>query len=146
LYLVCEAIHREMEERLGAGSGKRVAGNETSRAELESAIRGYFEVCDEMQDSILLIYRETASLGRESQGYVLRNEARIAGLFAEILERGVAEGSFRLEDARALELMAHNIVVMGHMWALRRWALRDRFSLAEYTKEQTSLIVGEIAG
>ncbi len=161
LYLVCEAIHREMEERLAKSkrggefrseAAKRASLGESgsklpqSKAELESAIRGYFEVCDEMQDSILLIYRETASLARESQGYVLRNEARIAGLFAEILERGVAEGSYQFEDARALELMAHNIVVMGHMWALRRWALRDRFSLAEYTKEQTSLILGEITG
>ena len=145
LYLVCDAIHREMEERLGAGSGKRGARSESSRTSLESAIRGFFEVCDEMQDSILLIYRETASLERESQRYVLQNEARIAKLFAEILERGVAEGAFRFEDRRAQELMAHNIVVLGHMWALRRWALREKFSLDEYTKEQTSLILGEIA-
>lgn len=149
LYLVCDAIHREMEERLGAGGGKRGAGSSGKKSEpkseLESAIRNYFDVCDEMQDSILLIYRETASLERESQRYVLQNEARIAGLFAEILERGVAAGSFHFDDARAQELMAHNIVVLGHMWALRRWALREKFSLDEYTKEQTSLILGEIA-
>lgn len=174
LYLVCEAIHREMEERLGkakhgAGSGEREARSRaeheydnkhdgkrsgrgggqdarpTSRA-LEAAIRGYFEVCDEMQDSILLIYRETASLERESQRYVLQNEERIAGIFAEILERGVADGSFHFEDPRALALMAHNIVVLGHMWALRRWFLREKFSLDEYTKEQTSLVLGELEG
>ncbi len=144
LYLVCDAIHREMEERLGAGSGKRGAGSDP-KPELESAIRGFFEVCDEMQDSILLIYRETASLERESQRFVLQNESRIAQLFAKILKRGRAAGAFAFEDERALELMAHNIVVLGHMWALRRWALRENFSLDEYIDEQTSLIMGEIA-
>jgi hypothetical protein len=32
------------------------------------------------------------------------------------------------------------------MWALRRWALRERFSLAEYTAEQVQLVMREIAG
>ncbi len=150
LYLVCDAIHREMEERLEKAKGvspAKVRGESPqSKLALERAIHSYFEVCDEMQDSILLIYRETASLGRESQRYVLQNEERIAGLFAEILERGVAEGAFKFEDPRVLALMAHNIVVLGHMWAFRRWALRDKFSLAEYTAEQTSLVLGEIAG
>lgn len=148
LYLVCDAIHREMEVGLerGARSGEREEKSTGSmKAMLEAAIRNYFDVCDEMQDSILLIYRETASLARESQRFVLENESRIARLFAEILKRGVASGSFRFDDERALELMAHNIVVLGHMWALRRWALREKFSLDEYTQEQTSLILGEIA-
>ena len=196
LYLVCDAIHREMEERLGsavgsdadgnfgrrdacptgdldvpgAGAGKgrrqdaratefglgkgrrqdaRATNGSSSRdaaATLESAIASYFEVCDEMQDSILLIYRETASLARESQPYVLEAEKRIAGIFAAILKRGVKDGSFRFANARGLELMAHNIVVLGHMWAFRRWFLRERFSLKEYTKQQVSVILGEVKG
>ncbi len=146
LYLVCDAIHREMEERLTKGQGQGARGKgQGAKGELEGAIRGYFDVCDEMQDSILLIYRETASLARESQRFVLQNEARIADLFAQILKRGVAAGAFQFDDTRAQELMAHNIVVLGHMWALRRWALREKFSLDEYTKEQVSLIMGEIA-
>ena len=140
LYLVCDAIHHEMETRLREEIGEGKAALEI----LEDAIRGYLQVCDKMQDSILLIYRETASLDHESQRYVLQNEERIAQIFSEILSQGVVDGSFRFEGAQALALMAHNIVVLGHMWAFRRWFLRDKFSLDEYTRYQTSLILREL--
>ncbi len=140
LYLVCDAIHREMEARLREEIGEGKAALEI----LEDAIRGYLQVCDKMQDSILLIYRETASLDRESQRYVLQNEERIAQIFTEILNQGVADGSFRFEGSDALALMAHNIVVLGHMWAFRRWFLHGRFDLATYTRHQTSLVLREL--
>lgn len=140
LYLVCDSIHREMEARLRAA----LAEGRTVRQTLEDAIRTYFDVCDKMQDSILLIYRETASLQGESQRYVLENEERITQIFAGILEKGIEDGSFFFRDRKALQLMAHNIVVLGHMWAFRRWFLRERFSLSEYTRQQTSLILSEL--
>ena len=141
LYLVCDAIHNEMESRLR----KEIGGGKTALEILEDAMRGYFQVCDKMQDSILLVYRETASLTRESQRYVLQNEERITEIFAEILRQGAADGSFRFEGAQALALMAHNIVVLGHMWAFRRWFLRGKFNLDGYTRYQTSLILHELS-
>ena len=140
LYLVCDAIHHEIEARLREEIGDGKAALEI----LEDAIRGYLQVCDKMQDSILLIYRETASLDDESQRYVLQNEERITQIFADILEQGVADGSFRFEGSQALGLMAHNIVVLGHMWAFRRWYLRRKFNLSGYTRYQTSLILCEL--
>ena len=140
LYLVCDAIHGEIEARLREEIGEGKAALEI----LEDAIRGYFQVCDAMQDSILLIYRETASLDRESQGYVLQNEERITEIFAEILRQGLSDGSFRFEGVQALALMAHNIVVLGHMWAFRRWFLRGKFDLDGYTRYQTSLVLHEL--
>ena len=140
LYLVCDAIHREIEARLREEIGEGKAAVEI----LEDAMRGYFQVCDAMQDSILLIYRETASLDRESQRYVLQNEERITEIFAEILRQGLADGSFRFEGVQALALMSHNIVVLGHMWAFRRWFLRGKFNLDGYTRYQTSLILHEL--
>jgi TetR/AcrR family transcriptional regulator, cholesterol catabolism regulator len=109
---------------------------------LREAIARYIEVCDRMQDSILLIYRETASLSEESRRYVLRNEARIAGLFESILERGVADGSLRVRERSRVPLIAHTIAVLGHMWAFRRWALRGVYSLEDYTREQTAMVMG----
>lgn len=141
LYLVCDAIHHEMETRLR----EEIGAGKTALEILKDAIRGYFQVCDKMQDSILLIYRESGSLTRESQRYVLQNEERITEIFADILNQGVADGSFRFDEAEALALMAHNIVVLGHMWAFRRWFLHSKFSLAAYTRYQTSLVLCELA-
>ena len=140
LYLVCEAIHAEMEAQLG----RDTAQGQTCEAHLSNAIQNYISVCDRMQDSILLIYRETASLPKESRRYVLRNEERITEIFQKILETGVCEGAFKLDGARSVQLMAHNIVVLGHMWAYRRWFLRGKFTLEEYIASQTSLIMGEL--
>jgi len=140
LYLVCDAIHDEIEMRLKEEISEEKDGLET----LEGAIRVYVQVCDRMQDPIVLIYRETASLDRESQQYVLQNERRITDIFETILKRGVSDGTVRFDGAPALELMAHNIVVLGHMWAFRRWFLRDAFSLDEYIRYQTSLILREL--
>ena len=140
LYLVCDAIHHEMESRMREEVGEAKTAVEI----LEDAMRAYLQVCDRMQDSILLIYRETASLDSESQRYVLQNEERITQIFADILNQGVADGSFRFEGSDALALMAHNIVVLGHMWAFRRWFLRGKFNLDGYTRYQTSLILHEL--
>lgn len=140
LYLVCESIHTEMEAQLREALDEQAG----TRDRLVGAIEKYIRVCDRMQDSILLIYRDTASLSSESQRYVLQNEQRIADIFADILETGLADESFALENDGALRLMAHNIVVLGHMWAFRRWFLRDRYTLEEFIQQQTSLIMGEL--
>lgn len=140
LYLVCDAIHREIEDRLRG----ELNGAPGPEAALREAVRRYFEVCDRMQDPILLIYRETASLDPESAEYVLRNEERITGIFERLIEDGVQSGSFRLESKKALRIMADNIMVLGHMWAFRRWRLRDAFTLAEYTDYQIALIMNEL--
>ena len=140
LYLVCEAIHQEVEVRLAeripcAGDGAQA---------LAAAIAAYFRVCDHMSDHILLIYQETKSLTRESMRFVLDHELRITGVFAELLRQGVADGSLRGLGSQELELMAHDIMVLGHMWTFRRWALRGGFSLEQYIAQQSQLILGAL--
>ena len=39
-------------------------------------------------------------------------------------------------------MAAHNIYVLGQMWAFRRWELRKLFTLEEYIELQTDLIIG----
>jgi AcrR family transcriptional regulator len=142
LYLVCDSIHKQMEAALE----EAIDESKTPLDALTSAMSDYITVCDRMQDSILLIYRETASLDAESQSFVLKNEQRIANLFENLLRRGVTENVFTVVDDKALQLMAHNIVVLGHMWAYRRWFLRDVFAVEEFIRHQTSLVVGELTG
>lgn len=140
LYLVCDAIHSEMEAALR--SDLREDG--AARATLEAAVASYITTCDRMQDSILLIYKETSSLPQPARRYVLENESRITAVFQEILERGRADGSLQLDSAKSAALMAHNIVVLGHMWAFRRWGLAKSYKLRDYIQMQTSLILSEM--
>ncbi len=140
LYLVCENIHQEMDQRLR----QRLRHERDGAAALSAAMEIYFTVCHQMADHILLIYQETASLPKEQMGWVLEHEQGITEIFADILRRGVADYSLRPLSAPELALMAHNITVMGHMWAFRRWALGRRFSLDQYIEQQRSLILGEV--
>ena len=99
-------------------------------------------VCDRMSDFILLIYHETQSLPPQWQNRVLKNELRITGLFIETLARIGSTGELANLDDRSIELTAHNIVVLGHMWTFRRWFLTRHYSIEDYINLQTKLILG----
>ncbi|CAO0824627.1 hypothetical protein DFAR_750016 [Desulfarculales bacterium] len=140
LYLVCQAIHEEMEQRLHqrirhAGSGAQA---------LAGAIEGYFMVCDQMSDHTLLIYQEAKSLPDESMRFVLAHEERITHIFADLLRKGVKDFPLRPLDRAEIELMAHNIAVLGHTWTFRRWSLSHRFTLEQYIALQSELILGQL--
>lgn len=61
--------------------------------------------------------------------------------FEEVLKRGVELGEFSISDPK---LMAHNIVVMGHSWALRRWYLRKYWTFETFVREQADAILRTI--
>lgn len=72
-----------------------------------------------------------------------RRKKRLQAFFEEILHRGRRDGSLQI-DENSVKLMAHNIVVLGEMWTFRRWSLRKDYTLEEFTKMQTSLILREL--
>jgi len=47
-------------------------------------------------------------------------------------------------DIGNITLMAHDIVVSGHMWAVRRWFLGSQCTLEEYIREKTESILKAI--
>ncbi len=142
LYLVCESIHRQMEKRLLG----RLSWDGGGAQALAAAIEAYVQLCDEMSDAILLVYQEAASLPGESKRFVLANEERITAIFEELLLRGQRDYSLRPLDRAERKLMAHNIVVLGHMWTFRRWSLGKSFSLGQYLRLQKDLLMSQLAG
>jgi AcrR family transcriptional regulator len=142
LYVVCDFIHSEMERGV-AHAMKDASGG---RDALAMVIRAYFMVCHRMSDFILLIYQETRSLPAQWQRRVLENELRITGLLVGVLARLSASGELPHLDERSLEITAHNIVVLGHMWTFRRWFLAKHYSIEDYITLQTAAILGMCAG
>ncbi|WP_019121047.1 TetR/AcrR family transcriptional regulator [Brevibacillus massiliensis] len=141
LYLVCDAIHAEVENRLR----EAITFQGTGLKVLKLALRSFFRVMEQMSDRVLLIYQETKSLPEETMRYVLGREEEITGIFEEILRKGIADGSIGI-DEKQVKLMAHNIMVLGEMWVFRRWTLKRDYSLEEYTEKQTALLLREISG
>ncbi len=138
LYLVCDAIHAEIEHGV-ADALKRAKNGKNPLAEV---IREYFMVCHRMNDHILLIYQETQSLPGKWQRVVLENEIRITGIFTGVLAKLMDSGDLPRITPRRLDLVAHNISVLGHMWTFRRWFLANHYGIDEYIAFQTRSILG----
>jgi len=140
LYLVCDAIHAEVER----GVSQAMTSASGHKNPLAEVIREYFLVCNRMSDHILLIYQETQSLPPRWRKKVLENEVRITGIFMEVLEHLVSSGDLPRISERSMELIAHNISVLGHMWTFRRWFLARHYSIEDYIELQTEFILGNV--
>lgn len=141
LYLVCEFIHQEVERGVAEAMQRTSVGKEV----LAEVIREYFLVCHRMSDFILLIYQETRSLPAQWRKRVLENELGITGVLVEVLAGLVDRGDLPAMDSDKLEMVAHNITVLGHMWTFRRWYLARHYSIEDYIRLQTEFIIGTIA-
>jgi AcrR family transcriptional regulator len=140
LYLVCDAIHAEVER----GVSQAMTSASGDKNPLAEVIREYFLVCNRMSDHILLIYQETQSLPPRWRKKVLENEVRITGIFMEVLARLISSGDLPHISERSMELVAHNISVLGHMWTFRRWFLARHYSIEDYIELQTEFILGAV--
>jgi TetR/AcrR family transcriptional regulator, cholesterol catabolism regulator len=137
LYLVCDAIHEEMI----AAVTDALARTEKGTHPLAVAIREYFLVCHRLSDHIVLIYQEIHSLPTDRRKMVQENEMKIIGLFAQVLEALIIEDKLPDMEESALDLAAHNISVLGHMWAFRRWLLSRYYTIEQYIEIQTGFIL-----
>jgi AcrR family transcriptional regulator len=142
LYLVCDAIHAEVEQGVAEALCKAAGGRDV----LAAMIREYFLVCDRMSDHILLIYQETKTLPSHWQKKVLENEVRLTNIFVKVLTDLVYSNELPRMDKDSVELIAHNIVVLGHMWTFRRWYLSSRYTIENYIQHQMDFILGRSRG
>lgn len=136
LYLVCDRIYDEVYERLE----KDISTHHGTIESLKLAIARYFKVIDDLQDEVLVMYQEVKSLTKDSLPYVLNKELQMVKIFENILRECVENGAFTLTE-REIQLFAHDIFVLGQMWAFRRWALHKMYTLEEYIELQTQLLL-----
>ena len=138
LYLVCEAIHGEVQRAVE----EALSGSGNGRATLAEVIREYFHVCHLMNDHILLMYQVSQFLPKQWKIKALENELRITDIFINALIRLTGKGDIPELDHKTASLVGHNISVLGQMWAFRRWYLSKQFSIDEYIEYQTKFILG----
>ncbi|WP_100374712.1 TetR/AcrR family transcriptional regulator [Bacillus sp. FJAT-45037] len=139
LYLVCDAIYEEVRGQLDQQIDTKAVGINR----LKSAIATYFRVIDHLQDEVLVMYQEAKSLPEEALMYVLEKEVEMTEMFETIIREYVEEYEIDVSDDK-IKLMSHNILVQGHMWTFRRWAIRKLYTLEEYTKLQSEHLLAPI--
>ncbi len=141
LYLVCMAIHAEVEHGVKEALGRPLQ----ARAALAEVIREYFLVCDRMSDHLLLMYQVTHFLPAKWQQKVLEAELRITDIFLQAISELKGRGTMPSLDNDTINLMGHNISVLGHTWAFRRWYFGKHFTIEQYIEQQTDFIMRFLA-
>lgn len=134
LVMACEDIYGDLRERI-----VDAAAQEQGYAEkLRAAVHVYLDACQENRERILLLYREYRYLPPDAGQRYMDREQAIAGVFADIIRVGVRVGAFGNCDPF---VVAHDIVLLGHLPALKGWAVRDRLSGEALTQQQTDLLL-----
>jgi AcrR family transcriptional regulator len=140
LYLVCDFIYDEVQEKLQ----KEIDQSDGTLESLKLTIAYFYKVMDDMQDEVLVMYQEVKALTKDALPYVLNKELRMVGMFERVITKCVENGELLL-TAKQISLVSHNIFVQGQMWSFRRWALHKEYTLQEYVELQTQLLIQNIS-
>ncbi len=108
---------------------------------LRDFIDYYYHTVDKSQDICLFTYQETKNLDASAQHIIREAAKQDIAVCEAILKKGVESGELSVENPT---LLAHNIVAAGHMWAVRRWFLKNRCTLDEYIREHTGYVFSRI--
>ncbi|WP_174614962.1 TetR/AcrR family transcriptional regulator [Virgibacillus ihumii] len=137
LFLVCDAIYQQVRERLEA----TIDLKNPSVDNLENVIRSYFELMDDMQEEVIILYQEVKSMKKETREYVLQKERDMVGMLEEVIVSCVPTDLAKQD----VKLLANNIFIQGQMWGFRRWMLQKQFTLDEYIERQTCYLMQALA-
>ncbi|WP_077329380.1 TetR/AcrR family transcriptional regulator [Virgibacillus siamensis] len=137
LFLVVDAIYKQVRQRLEAAIDLK----NPSVDNLESVIRSYFELMDDMQEEVIILYQEVKSLKKETRDYVLQKERDMVGMLEEVIVSCVPHDMAKQD----VKLLANNIFIQGQMWGFRRWMLQKQFTLDEYIERQTDYLTQALA-
>ncbi|MPZ24314.1 MAG: TetR family transcriptional regulator [Dehalococcoidia bacterium] len=141
LYISCkeDVLHLIIRESMDGltRSLEAVPQQASALLTLREAVATLFRSVHDERAAVKLCYRESDSLLPEHLEDLKQTELGERGILANVIRRGIDQGEFRAVDA---DLFAHNIVMMAHSWALKRWALRGKFSLDDYLAGQLEFI------
>lgn len=112
-------------------------GNVTYTQALRECIIRWIQDCDRDTDTNLFLLREIYKFPSESRRILLGSHVDTGSAFEQLLRRGMEAGEFHVCDPT---LLAHNILMYGLDWVLRKWFLKQHFTLEEYTRKQTTMI------
>ena len=130
LRLVLETYEKEIPPRL--------EGIDHPVERLCMALWAYCSIVDGLKQATVLAYRSTKSLPAERREVIKRDELRTNQLVQACIRQCV-DGRYmhRVNEY----LLAYQIVMYAHAWALKHWALRARYDLNKYAAEGVRLLV-----
>ena len=108
---------------------------------LRKCMNKYVAIVDFDMDTYLFLNREIISFAKMDRDYLLKTQVNYVEFFDGLLKKGIESGEFKVHDT---VLIAHNILMVGQDWMMRRWFLKRKYTLEEYTRLQTEFIIDAI--
>lgn len=135
--LIMEDVLNTFQESLK----KEIEGIDDPEEKLAIATILYCRVLDNQREKVLLIYQKSSSLDKASKTRVMQLEVDVSEIFREIINEGIEKGIFKEVD---VDLMAYNILMLAHMWVLKRWHFKKRLTLDKYIDLQLATILNAL--
>ena len=105
----------------------------SARQRLWDAVTVYYRTLDEHHAKTDVLYHNFSEFEPATQRFLVELEDRVSGIIRTLLDQGVADGEFAPVNTI---FAAHNIVSMGHMWALKRGRFKSVITIDQYIEEQ----------
>ncbi|MGZ4436042.1 MAG: TetR/AcrR family transcriptional regulator [Nocardioidaceae bacterium] len=116
------------------------AGNDPVRR-LAAAFTAYCTVIDEHRHAAVLTYRESKSLDAAGRERIKRLEVETSQPLRDVVREGVESGLLRTSDP---DLVAYNLLLLAHAWALKHWYFEKTMTLQAYIDAQLALALSAV--
>ncbi|MBE3567926.1 MAG: TetR family transcriptional regulator [Thermogemmatispora sp.] len=126
-------FHQEIEPKLQQDSDPA--------EKLRHSIAAYYHNIARNTGGALLAYRESYVLQGKARDLLKQLELRTNSIFEEIVREGIARGVFKPYPP---DLVAYNIIMLAHAWALKRWYWSGRETIEQYIETQTEFILSAL--
>lgn len=112
---------------------------QNSLTALVSSYRRYCGVVDRYRPAVLLVYAETRSLDTRLRHSVMQDEQASTALIATLVRSAVESGMLR--DDLDADIIAWDLTLLAHTWALKHWHFARMYSLDQYVNLQCNTLI-----
>jgi hypothetical protein len=116
------------------------AGDDPVRR-LAAAFTAYCTVIDEHRHAAVLTYRESKSLDEAGRERIKRLEVETSQPLRDVVREGVESGLLRASEP---DLVAYNLLLLAHAWALKHWYFEKTMTLRAYIDAQLALALSAV--
>ena len=128
-------IMEDFTDRIKARVVEEVTHLARPSEKLARTMQLYFRLFDKEMVKLILVYRESRTLDKSGRKRIMVAETEHVKILEAIIQEGIDAGEFKpLEN---VNMVAYNILMAGHTWALKNWHFKQNTTLDEYTRMQT---------
>jgi TetR/AcrR family transcriptional regulator, cholesterol catabolism regulator len=138
LHLICQTARQRGIEELMKVAQELSSKGSSQKDVLCECIKLFFQHCDAFQESNIFFSREISQFSHEDRQLLLQSQTDHVEFYEKLIQEGIKNGEFKTANPL---LMAHNIVITGFDWGLRRWFLKKHFDLESYTAQNIEIIM-----